>query len=269
LPSCIICVCKETIVRLKGNTILITGGTSGIGLALAEAFHREGNQVIVAGRRKDLLDQVVAANLGMKSAILDVADAEAIAAFGKRAKADHPALNVVINNAGIMRPESLRSGALANAEATVATNLLGTIRMTAALLPMLLEQSHAAIMTVTSGLAFVPLAVTPSYCATKAAIHSYTQSLRYQLRDSNVQVLELVPPYVQTELMGAGQARDPNAMPLKDYISESMRILKTFPDATEICVERVKPLRYAEKNGNYDEFYKTFNDRASSTHETL
>ena len=104
----------------------------------------------------------------------------------------------------------------------------------------------------------------PTYCATKAAIHSYTQSLRYQLRDTSVQVLELIPPYVQTELMGPGQAGDPNAMPLKDFIAETMNILKTSPDATEICVERVKPLRFAEANGGYDAFFKTFNDSLSA-----
>jgi uncharacterized oxidoreductase len=115
-------------------------------------------------------------------------------------------------------------------------------------------------MTVSSGLASVPMAVTPTYCATKAAIHSYTQSLRYQLRNTSVQVLELIPPYVQTELGGTHQANDPNAMPLNDFISETMKILKNSPGATEICVERVKPLRFAEANGGYDAFFKNFND---------
>jgi len=115
-------------------------------------------------------------------------------------------------------------------------------------------------MTVSSGLAFVPMAMTPTYCATKAAIHSYTQSLRYQLRDTSVQVLELIPPYVQTELMGPRMASDPNAMPLNDFIAESMKILKSAPEATEICVERVKPLRFAEAGGGYDAFHKKFND---------
>jgi uncharacterized oxidoreductase len=119
-------------------------------------------------------------------------------------------------------------------------------------------------MTVSSGLAFVPLAMTPTYCATKAAIHSYTQSLRYQLRDTSLQVLELIPPYVQTELTGPRQASDPNAMPLQDYIAESMTILKSSPDATEICVERVKPLRFAEASGGYDAFCKKFNDTMSA-----
>jgi uncharacterized oxidoreductase len=159
-----------------------------------------------------------------------------------------------------MRPESVQDGVVSNAEATIATNLLGPIRLTAALLPFLLKQPNAAIMTVSSGLAFMPLAMTPTYCATKAAIHSYTQSLRCQLRGTSAQVFELIPPYVQTELMGPSQASDPKAMPLEDFIAETMNILKTSPEATEICVERVRALRFAEANGGYDAFFKKFND---------
>jgi uncharacterized oxidoreductase len=253
-------------MQASHNTILITGGGSGIGRALAEAFHANGNLVIIAGRRKEVLDKVVAANPGMKAAILDIESADSIRSFSEQLKRDYPTLNVIINNAGIMRAERLQDGALADAEATITTNLLGPIRLTAALLPQLLSQPHAAIMSVSSGLAFLPLSSTPTYCATKAAIHSYTQSLRYQLKDTKVQVLELIPPYVQTELMGAGQASDPNAMPLKDYISEVMNILKTSPEATEICVERVKPLRFAEAKGGYDGFFKNFNDAFSAGH---
>lgn len=247
-------------MQLNGNTILITGGASGIGRALAEAFHAEGNEVIIAGRRKELLDQTVASNPGMKGVVLDITSGDSIAAFAKQLTSDFPALNVVIHNAGIMRSEVLQDGALTDAEATVATNLLGPIRLTAALLSHLTAQPRAAIVTVSSGLAFLPLAVTPTYCATKAAIHSYTQSLRFQLKDTSVQVHEIVPPYVQTELMGPGQAADPHAMPLKEFIAETMNIFKTSPDATEICVERVKPLRFAEVNGGYDAFFENFNN---------
>jgi len=247
-------------MQISGNTILITGGGSGIGRGLAETFHALGNQVVIAGRRKELLEETVAAHPGMKAAVLDIGSADAIRSFAEQIKRDYPALNVVIQNAGMMKQEVLKDGEVADAEATIATNLLGPIRLTAALLPLLLKQSRAAIMTVTSGLGFVPLAMTPTYCATKAAIHSYTQSLRYQLQGTAVQVLELIPPYVQTELMGPRQASDPNAMPLKDYIAESMKILKSSPEATEICVERVKPMRFAEASGGYDAFYKKFND---------
>jgi uncharacterized oxidoreductase len=250
----------ENIMKITGNTILITGGGSGIGRGLAEAFHAKGNQVVIAGRREQLLDETVAANPGMKAAVLDIGNSDAIRTFAEKLKKDYPALNVVIQNAGIMKPENLKEGAVADAEAMVATNLLGPIRLNAALLPFLLKQQNPVIMTVSSGLAFVPLAMTPTYCATKAAIHSYTQSLRYQLKDTATQVLELIPPYVQTELLGARQASDPNAMPLADFISESMGILENSPNSTEICVERVKPLRFAEASGQYDAFFKNFND---------
>jgi uncharacterized oxidoreductase len=166
-----------------------------------------------------------------------------------------------------MRPENLLApqGDLADAETMIAANLLGPIRLTSALLPQLAKQSRAAIMTVSSGLAFLPLASTPTYSATKAAIHSYLQSLRYQLRNTAIQVLELAPPYVQTELLGPAQASDPRAMPLKDFIAETMAILKASPEATEILVEPVKPLRFAEANGGYAAFFKTFNDAMAAT----
>ena len=251
-------------MQMTGNTILITGGGSGIGRALAEAFHNLGNQVVIAGRRQQMLDETIAANPGMTSAVLDIENPDAIRTFAASLSSDYPKLNAVIHNAGIMRPEDLRSGKVSDAEAIVTTNLLGPIRLTAALLPRLLVQPHAVIMTVSSGLAFVPMAMTPTYCATKAAIHSYTQSLRYQLRETLVQVLELIPPYVQTELMGMRQANDPNAMPLQDFIDETMSILKSSPNVTEIRVERVNRLRFAERSDSYESFLKQFNDHVAA-----
>ena len=241
-------------MKITGNTILITGGGSGIGRGLAEALQAEGNHVIIAGRRKSVLDETTEANPGMKSLTLNIEDAASIREFAAQITTQYPALNMVIHNAGIMRIERLleQQDDTSDAEAIVTTNLLGPIRLTAALLPHFLKQPSAAIMTVSSGLAFVPLAPTPTYCATKAAIHSYTESLRYQLKGTKVEVIELAPPYVQTELMGSGQAADPRAMPLKDYIAETIQILKTQPTPPEILVERVKPLRFAERNGNYD-----------------
>jgi len=249
-------------MKTTGNTILITGGGSGIGRGLAEAFHKLGNTVIIAGRRQSALEETTKANPGMNSAVLDIESAEAIRAFAAKMAKEYPALNVVIHNAGIMRPENLvaQPEDLQDVEATITTNLLGPIRLTAALLPQLKKQSAATIMTVTSGLAYLPMALTPTYCATKAAIHSYSLTLRYQLRSTHIEVLELVPPYVQTELMGSRQANDPRAMPLKDFIDETMRILKEHPEAKEICVERVHPLRYAERGGNFDEAFQRFNE---------
>jgi len=251
-------------MKTKGNTILITGGGSGIGRGLAEAFHRLGNQVIIVGRGRKTLDETTAANPGMKSLTLDVSDPKSIPSFAAQVTKEYPSLNVLINNAGIMQPENLLEAPnyLSNAEAIVTTNLLGPIRLTAALLPSLRTQPRATIMNVSSGLAFVPLAMTPTYCATKAAIHSYTQSLRYQLKATKVEVIELIPPYVQTTLMGDQQANDPNAMPLNEFINEVMSILKSQPDGKEICVKRVYPLRYAAEKGQneYESFFTQFND---------
>jgi uncharacterized oxidoreductase len=256
-------------MKLTGNTILITGGGSGIGRGLAEAFHALGNTVIIAGRRQQVLDETTAANPGMRSAQLDIESAAAIRAFAAKMAKEYPALNVAIHNAGIMRPENLleQPEELTDAEAIITTNLLGPIRLTAALLPQLKKQQpEATIMTVSSGLAYLPMAMTPTYCATKAAIHSYSLTLRYQLRGTKVEVLELVPPYVQTELMGSAQASDPRAMPLKDFIAETMKILQEQPEAKEILVERVLPLRYAEKNGDFETAFLGFNDAMAAAH---
>jgi uncharacterized oxidoreductase len=242
-----------------GNSILITGGGSGIGRGLAEALHALGNQVIIAGRRKHVLDEVLAGNPGMQSLIVDMQHPTAIRAFAAQAIEQFPSLNVLINNAGIMRREHLpaQQPDLADAEAIVTTNLLGPLRLTAALLPHLRKQPRATIVNVSSGLAFLPLALTPTYCATKAALHSYTQSLRYQLRNTSVEVLELIPPYVQTDLMDG--ANDQRAMPLGQFIAEVMEIIKQQPTPPEICVENVKRLRFAAETGNYEQIFNGLN----------
>jgi uncharacterized oxidoreductase len=251
---------------MTGNTILITGGGSGIGRGLAEALHALGNQVVIAGRRKQTLEQTCAANPGMKFLALDIENPDAIRSFAAQATAEFPALNVLVNNAGIMRPERLLNEEyqLADAEAIVTTNLLGPIRLTAALLPHLSKQAHATIMNVSSGLAFLPLALTPTYCATKAAIHSYTLTLRYQLRKTNIEVLELIPPYVATDLMGG--ANDPRAMPLTAFISEVMSIWKTEPTPQEISVENVKQMRFAAESGKFDAIFSGLNAAMSDVH---
>lgn len=244
-------------MKTSGNTILVTGGASGIGRALAETFHAQGNTVIVAGRRRSALDAVAAANPGMVAMELDVGDPAAIIAFAAAITAAHPALNVVVNNAGIMRPEAITAAPenLADAEAMVTTNLLGPIRLTSALLPHLLAKPAASIVTVSSGLAFVPLAATPTYSATKAAIHSWSMAIRRQLAATSVEVIEIAPPYVQTELMGEHQATDPRAMPLVDFITEVAGLLAREPTPSEIIVERCKPLRNAERDGTLDQVF--------------
>ena len=248
-------------MKITGNTILITGGGSGIGRGLAEAFHLKGNQVIIAGRRQQVLDEVTAANPGMKSILLDINDRDAIHSFSEQVAKDYPDLNVLLNNAGIMKAEDLKSPPdyLDDAEQIVTTNLLGPIRLTAVLLPLLQSQPHAAVLTVSSGLAFVPLVQTPTYCATKAAIHSYSVSLRQQLKGTTTEVIEIIPPYIQTYLMGEHQANDSSAMPLDEFITEVMTILSNQPTVAEVVVERCKPLRFANENGNTGTMFQALN----------
>lgn len=244
-------------MRMSGNTIFITGGTSGIGLGLAQRFHAEGNTVVVAGRREGLLASICADHPGMDSVVLDVTDPGSIRHAFASVTGRHPDLNVIINNAGIMLVEDLTDpGHLDVAERTVVTNLLGPIRLLAEGVPFLVGKPGAAIMNVSSGLAFVPLPMTPTYSGTKAAIHSFTQSLRVQLAGTGVQVLELIPPGVQTDLMG--QAAAGRGMPLDAFLTEVMDLLRAHPDSPEICVEDVKFIRDAEAQGRHEDVLAMF-----------
>jgi len=245
-------------MKLSGNTILITGGGSGIGQELAVRFHALGNRVIVAGRRRDALDETIAGREGMFAAELDVGDPASIEAAARALVADYPDLNILINNAGIMASEDLGgSRDLAIAEATVTTNLLGPIRLTNALIDHLRTRPDAAIVNLTSGLASVPLVSAPTYSATKAAIHSYTLSLRQQLK-GKVEVIELIPPGVQTDLT-PGQSTREGYMPLEAYIDEVMSLFAIQPTPPEIAVERVKFLRNAEAEGRFAQTFATLN----------
>ncbi len=254
-------------MKTTNNTILITGGGSGIGRALAEAFHALGNKVIISGRSRKTLDETTAANPGMESLTVDMTDAASIREFSVTLAEKYPSLNVLINNAGIMRPEDLTipEPQSEDAEAIILTNLLGPIRLINGLLPHLRKQPAATVINVTSGLAFIPLTATPTYSATKAAVHSYTESLRHQLRETNVEVLELAPPYVATHLMGEHQASDPRAMPLEEFITEVMDILTNQPEAKEVLVKRVEPLRFSFVGGP-EKYAGVFTGLNSMTH---
>ena len=244
-------------MKLTGNTIFITGGGSGIGRALAEALHKLGNQVIISGRRQGHLKAVTDANPGMDSAELNVEDPASIAAVAAHLIEKHPGLNVLINNAGIMQIDDA-STAVDDAllVSTVTTNLLGPIRMTGALIEHLKKQEAATVINVSSGLAFTPLAMAAVYSSTKAAIHSWSQSLRFKLKGTSVRVQEIAPPWVQTDLLNSKD--EPRAMPLADFIRETIEILGT--DAGEVLVERVKPLR-AHTGPEDTNFVNTFNDQ--------
>jgi uncharacterized oxidoreductase len=227
-------------MKLTGNTILITGGGSGIGRGLAEALHQRKNQVIIAGRRKERFTEVAKANPGMAWTELDIEDSASIATVTKKLRTEYPKLNVLINNAGIMNIDDVSTTVDERlVVSTLATNLMGPIRITGALIEHLKHQTHAAVINNTSVLGFVPMATAAIYSSTKAAMHSYTLSLRYKLKDTPVKVLEIAPPWVQTDLLGSNN--EPRAMPLGEFIEETMRVLET--DAEEVLVERAKPLR--------------------------
>jgi uncharacterized oxidoreductase len=227
-------------MKLSGNTVFITGGTSGIGRALAQAFHTRGNKVIVAGRRKALLDDIAKQHPGIDTVELDIGDAAQIREVAAQLIARYPALNVVINNAGIM-PFDDAGGPLDDAQAVhlVNTKLLGPVRVSGAFIEHLKRQPEATLINNSSVLAFVPIAQTALYSATKAAIHSYTLSQRFMLRDTSVRVLEIAPSWVDTDLIH--KSGDPRAMPLDAFIAETMARLETA--TTEVVVDAAKPLR--------------------------
>jgi uncharacterized oxidoreductase len=250
------------LMKTSGNTILITGGGSGIGEALAHRLHDAGNTVIVAGRRREALEKAIVGRANMHGLELDVESVHGVADFARRLLAEHPAVNVLINNAGVMRFEALdRSRDLTDAEATITTNLLGPIRLTNALIDHLVQQPNAAVVNVTSGLAFVPLVVTPTYNATKAAIHSYTVAMREALK-ARVEVIELAPPAVQTGLT-PGQESRPGYQPLDEFADEVMALLSQVPTPPEILVERVGFLRRAEAEGRFDQTLTQLNEFAA------
>ncbi|NUU05842.1 SDR family NAD(P)-dependent oxidoreductase [Leifsonia sp. C5G2] len=250
---------------ITGNTVFIPGATSGIGLALAVALHERGNTVVVGGRRTELLERIAAEHPGIGTVRIDTADPESIRAAAAQVLAAHPDLNVLVAMAGIMRAEDWHTpaGFLDSAEATITTNILGPIRLIAAFVEHLQTRPDATIVTVSSGLAFTPLKVTPSYNASKAAIHMLSESIRLQLADTSVKVVELEPPSVATDLM-PGQRESSFAMPLDAFVAEVMQLIETQPDAKELQVERVKFLRYGEARGDYDRVVEVLN--ASDPH---
>ncbi len=242
-------------MQLTQNTIFITGGTSGIGRALAVALHDLGNKVIVAGRRQALLDDIAAAHPGIEGIALDISNAQDIERVAKTLIAKYPTLNVLINNAGIMPfddPSSTIDDAVS--QRILDTNLLGPIRLTSALIEHLKAQPRATIIHNTSILAYVPIASNAVYSASKAALHSYALSQRFMLRDTRVTVQEIAPPWVDTDLIK--KSGDPRAMPLDAFIAETMQGLAT--DAPEVLVQAIRPLR-DNPGSNEHTFVHAFN----------
>jgi uncharacterized oxidoreductase len=239
-------------MKSSGNTILVTGGGSGIGREYARRWHDAGNTVIVVGRTLSSLEETAQDRDNIHPVEFDVADAQGVAAFAAQLCERFPRLNVVVNNAGIMPFETIEAPRdLGDAERVVETNLLGPIRLIDAFIEQLKAAEDAALINVSSGLAFVPLPKAATYSASKAALHSYTLSLRKRL-EGLVEVIELIPPGVQTELT-PGQSQLEGYLPLDDFISESMELLAQKPTPSEICVEAVRAFRNSEANGNQQE----------------
>lgn len=237
-------------MNITGNTIFIPGATSGIGLALAVRLQAAGNTVVIGGRRTDVLEHL-AAEHGLATVTIDTTDPASVLAARDRVLAEHGDLNVLITMAGVMNAEDVRgAGFLAEAERIVETNVNGPLRLISAFIEHLQTRPDATLMTVSSGLAFTPLAFTPTYNGTKAFIHQYSETIRIQLAGSSVQVIELVPPAVQTELM-AGNSVNEHFMPLDVFADEVMALLEAQPEAREILVDTVKFLRFAEVEGRY------------------
>lgn len=246
-------------MNITGHTVFIPGATSGIGLALALKLQDLGNTVVVGGRRADLLERIRVAH-GLAVVEIDVADPASIEKAAGTVISEHPDLDVLVTMAGIMRVEdwTTPSGFLSSAEDIITTNVLGTIRLIAGFVEHLQTRPEATIMTVSSGLAFAPLAVTPSYNASKAAIHMLSESIRLQLAGTSVRVVELEPPAVQTDLL-PGQRDSDHAMPLDAFVEEVAALIEANPDATEIQVENVKFLRYGEARGDYPQVVAALN----------
>ena len=252
-------------MKMHGNTIFITGGTSGIGRGLAEAFHKLGNQVIITGRREARLKSVCDANRGMRYFVLDVTDPQAIRRVAAEAIGQFPGLNCVFNNAGIQTGHDFSvDGSFDEAAAIeeIDTNLLGVIRVASAFLPHLKKQANAVLVNVSSGLAFVPMARFPIYCASKAAVHSLSLSVRRQLESSAVRVIELIPPYVETELGGPNKTGSlnpgaPKPMTLDAFIEETMKELASGAD--EVAIAGAKHLVAAAKSDGMKQVFAGMN----------
>jgi uncharacterized oxidoreductase len=243
-------------MRLTGNTILVTGGGSGIGRGLAVALHRAGNRVVIAGRRIEALRSVAEAHPGITFLQLDLTDSQSIRRFVGEIDEQYPDLNVVVNNAGVMALEDLDAPDPATAAQVIATNLLGPIVLTSLLIPTLRSQSDATIINITSALAFVPMAIAPTYSATKAGLHAYTESIRFLLQGGGIQVIEVAPPRVETEMDGPGDAY---TMTVDDFIAEMLWLLSVDPGTGEVIVSAARGLRDAERNGVYAEQFAAVN----------
>ena len=237
-------------MKLSGNTILITGGTSGIGYEMAKEFIKNRNTVIVTGRNEQKLQKVKNELNGVVTIKSDVSNPDDVKALYEHVAKDHPNLNVLINNAGVMIEINLQNHQLSATDLTKEIDIIvkGNIWMNDAFIPLLMKNRNAATVTVSSMLAFVPLAITPVYCAAKAALHSYTLSLREQLRNTDVKVFELAPPATETELLTVFNEEDKKGV---SVISVQAMVASFFKglsnDKFEICPGQSSQLRFMSR----------------------
>jgi uncharacterized oxidoreductase len=235
---------------ITNRTVFIAGATSGIGLELARRFAEAGGTVIVGGRRTDLLDKLAAE--GFATVTIDVTDTGSVGRARDTILRSHPSLEVIMTMSGVMIPEDLRDPAhFSTAEKTIDTNLLGTIRVIDAFTPHLVGRGSGTIITVSSGIGFLPFPVMPTYAASKAGVHAYSEALRAQLDGTGVEVSELVPPAVATTPEHA--QHNPRALVLTEFATEVMDLLQANPTPHEILVKGVLMHRWAERDGTYDE----------------
>lgn len=227
---------------ISNRTVLIVGGTSGIGLGLARRFVAAGSTVIVGGRNTDRVED-------LETVEIDVVDPHSVIRARDEVLANHPELDVVVTMSGVMLVEDLRDPAhLAQAETTITVNLLGTIRVIDAFTSHLINRGGGHLITVSSGIGFLPFPLMPSYGASKAGVHAYTESLRAQLAGTGVEVTELIPPAVAN----AGQEKlNPAALPLDGFLDEVISLITENPTPNEIVVQAARRLRWAERDGTY------------------
>lgn len=227
---------------LSGRTVLITGGSSGIGLGLAEAFHMRGSTVILCGRNQEALAAAAEKLPGIVTIVCDVADAQQRKDLAANVLKRFPELDVLINNAGVQKYIDLKKGyaELVSGEDEITINFVAVVELTALFVKHLLTRPEASVVNIGSGLAFMPTATAPIYCATKAAIHTYTLLLRHQLKDTSVQVVEIVPPLVDTNLNRAGReasGRPFRGVSLEEYLPTAIKGLEDGSD-TVLTAER-------------------------------
>jgi len=248
-------------MKISGNTILITGGATGIGFSLAEAFVKAGNVVIICGRREQKLEEAKAKFPQIHTKVCDVSKEKERQLLYKWVSSNFKNINVLVNNAGIQRMIDFKKGTqdLFNDEDEIEINLRAYIYLSAYFIPLLLKRKEAAIINISSGLAYMPLAVVPVYCATKAAIHSFSISLRHQLKDSSIKVFEIMPPIVDTELdRGAREEREQEYRGIAPFEVAKVTLNALENNEYEVAIGMAQYLRDGARN-NPEQTFQNMN----------